>query len=253
MERRAGGGGSRAAGLVLGLLLVLGGVALLAAQYMGWDVRFDVAAYGWPIFVILPGLALLAIGLITDHEAGVGMAVAGSIVTTIGLILSYQAATGHWASWAYAWTLIPTAVGVGMVLWGALHLRASVIRGGLGSLGVGLLMFLIFFGFFEGLIGLGADNALRPLARSALPFALIVAGALVILARVWPRRRDRPEQHERWVGARPMAGHEPASVVTPPLLAQEPAPSVADATAVDEFASADRADDEQPGASRPGD
>jgi hypothetical protein len=224
MDRRSGG--ARSGGLVLGLLLVVGGAALLAAQYLGWDIRLDLANYGWPIYVVVPGLLLLVIGLITFHEAGVGLSIAGSIVTTVGLILAYQWTSGNWASWAYAWTLIPAAVGVGMLLWGVLHLRWSIVRGGLGSLGVGLVMFLVFFGFFEGLVGLGDDEGLREIARSALPIALIVAGLLVIVGRFWPRGRHEPAP-DRWMAARPMGGPEPPPM-TPPMRAAEPQPFVAE-------------------------
>ena len=42
------------------------------------------------------------------------MAVPACIVAGIGGILYYQNMTGDWASWAYAWTLIPGFVGVGI-------------------------------------------------------------------------------------------------------------------------------------------
>jgi hypothetical protein len=198
MERRRGG--SRIGAVLLGLLLVAGGVALLAAQLYGIDLRFDLAQYGWPIFVILPGVALLVLGLVISDEPGIGLAIAGSIVTTVGLILSYQWATNHGASWAYAWSLIaPTSVGAGMALWGLLHLRGRILRAGLGALLAGLVMFVILFGFFEGLLGIGGERGLAPLGRMALPIALIAGGVLIILARLWPRRRRRPSQGE-WPG-----------------------------------------------------
>jgi hypothetical protein len=181
--------------VILGGLLVIGGIGLLLAQFYGIDVRFDLARYGWPVYVILAGVALLLIGLISPGQPGMGLAVAGAIVTSIGLILSYQWATDHWASWAYAWALVaPTSVGAAMVAWGILHLRGRVVRDGLGALFVGGVLFLVFFGFFEGLIGIGGDRGLAPLGRTALPLALIVAGALIILARGWPRRRHEREQ-----------------------------------------------------------
>ncbi|CAN5548209.1 hypothetical protein BH23CHL7_BH23CHL7_24690 [soil metagenome] len=192
MEHRSDRRG-RAPGLALGLLLIVGGAALLVAQFLGFDVRTELAAFGWPIFVIGAGLLLLVVGLATGDDAGVGLSIAGSIVTTVGLILSYQSATGHWASWAYAWALIPAAVGAGMIAWGTLHLRAKIVRDGLGGLATGLVLLLVFFGFFEGIVGVGGDNPLRPLARTALPIVLIVAGVAIIVARLgpWRHRRER--------------------------------------------------------------
>ena len=199
MERR---GDSRLAGLLLGGLLVVAGIALLAVQLLGYEIRLDLIGLGWPVFVIAPGVILLVIGLIVDREPGIGLSIAGGIVTTVGLILAYQWTTDHWSSWAYAWSLIaPTSIGAAMVLWGLLHFRRSVIRDGLGALGVGLIMFLLFFAFFEGLLGIGGERGLAPLGRSALPLALILAGVLVIVGRVWPRRARR-------AGGAPPLGHE---------------------------------------------
>ncbi|HEY7598649.1 MAG TPA: hypothetical protein VH741_01890 [Candidatus Limnocylindrales bacterium] len=192
MERDAGGG-SRRAGLIFGVLLVLGGLALLLAQVYGYELRLDVERLGWPAFILIPGLVLLVIGLALGDEPGVGLAVAGGIVSTVGLVLAYQQATGHYASWAYAWALVaPGAVGLSMVLWGVLHLRSGVIRSGLASLGVGLVLFLVFFAFFEGVLNIGGERGLAAYGRQALPYALILAGVLVVLGRLLPDSRPRP-------------------------------------------------------------
>src|SRR5438094_4713895 len=54
MERRASGS------LILGLLLVLVGAAYLFGQYVPRPLfAVDLGHYGWPLFVIVPGLALL--------------------------------------------------------------------------------------------------------------------------------------------------------------------------------------------------
>ena len=56
----------RQATWLLGVLLVVGGVVLLVAQY----ARIDLGHYGWPLFVIVPGLALLATRLLPGRPAG---------------------------------------------------------------------------------------------------------------------------------------------------------------------------------------
>ena len=85
--------------VALGLILIVGGGALLVAQLM--DVDFG--RIGWPFFVIAPGVVLLLAGLASS--GGLGLAIAGSIVTMVGLILFFQNATGLYATWAYAWAL----------------------------------------------------------------------------------------------------------------------------------------------------
>src|SRR5204863_1346254 len=87
---------------VLGGLLVLIGAILLAGQF----VRVDIGHYGWPFFVIAPGILILLVALTARGAVSEGLAVFGSIVTVSGLILLIQDATDHYESWAYAWTLI---------------------------------------------------------------------------------------------------------------------------------------------------
>lgn len=181
---------SRGSSIVLGLLLIGAGVVFLAMQWYDVQLPFDLGRVGWPLFIIAPGVLLLLVGLFLPVLPGARLAIAGSIVTTVGLILAYQSSVSHYASWAYAWALVgPGAVGAGMMLWGGLHLRRDMIRGGLAALGIGLVLFLVGFAFFEGVLNLGGDRGLAPLGRQALPVALIVAGFLVIATRLWPRRR----------------------------------------------------------------
>jgi len=186
----------RSVGLVLGALLIIAGIVLLIAQQVGFDVTAELGRLGWPIFIILPGLALLAVGLILDAPPGVGLAVAGAIVTTVGLVLAYQSATSHWTSWTYAWALVgPMAAGAGLVLWGTLHRRMQFIHGGLGALAAGTVLLVVFFAFFEGLLGLGGERGLAVLGRQLLPVALIAVGLLVIVGRLlMPGRPARPSR-----------------------------------------------------------
>jgi hypothetical protein len=189
---------SRWAAIALGLLFIVGGGLLLAVQYWGLTLPFDLTSFGWPIWVIVPGVAILVIGLVTPAEPGAGLAIAGSIVTAVGLLLAYQYSADHFSSWAYAWALVaPGSVGAGMILWGTLHLRGSMVRSGIWTLAWGLVLFLLGFAFFEGLLHLGGERGIAPLGRQALPIALIVIGVAIVLTRLWPRRRDWSDSWSR--------------------------------------------------------
>ena len=99
---------------VVGGLLVLIGAILLAGQL----VRIDVGHYGWPFFVIVPGVVILFVALTARGAISEGLAILGSIVTMTGLILLFQDATNHYESWAYVWALVfPGAIGLGMILY----------------------------------------------------------------------------------------------------------------------------------------
>jgi hypothetical protein len=184
--------GARRASIVIGLVLVLVGAGLL----LGWTVDL---AVGWPVWVIAPGLVLLVLAFVVGGTGGVGFAVAGSVVTTVGLILAVQEATGTWASWAYAWALVaPGAVGAGLLLYGGWTRDGEMARGGLVTLVTGVVIFAVGFAFFEGVLTL--NDLTGPVANLVVPAVLVGLGALLILGAFRPRGRWAP-----WTGGPPGA------------------------------------------------
>ena len=69
-------------GLALGLVLVVVGIFFLIMRLFS----VDLSSYGWPLYVIIPGLTLLIVGFVS---LGTGALVPGGIVTMTGLILAY--------------------------------------------------------------------------------------------------------------------------------------------------------------------
>ena len=119
--------------LVLGVFLVPVGLATLVLQRTGVDVSPWLGGSGWTLYVIVPGLGLLMAAVGTTGGWAKGLTVAGAILTTVGLTLLYQDQTDHYASWAYAWTLIPIAVGAAFVAHGWRVGRPDLVARGLGS------------------------------------------------------------------------------------------------------------------------
>ena len=177
----------RRGAVILGAILIIAGGAFLVTNVTGFAL--DAA---WPLFVIVPGLVLLAASFAAGGEAGGGLAIAGSIVTTVGLILAVQEATGLYSTWAYAWALVaPGSVGVGMFLFGTFTGRPDLRLAGLRLAGIGLALFVGFALFFEGVIGLSSDGP--PPLEGLLPIALIALGAVLVLGSLFGRRRpDAP-------------------------------------------------------------
>ena len=180
-------GTSRGAFMVGALLIVLGAAALV--------VRVSGVNIGWPVWVILPGLALLVAAFALPEPGGSGLAAAGGIVTAVGTLLAVQDATGTYASWAYAWALVaPGGVGVGLLLYGLLTRRGDIARGGLASLITGIVLFLVGFLFFEGLLHLNGDR-FAGLTSLSVPIVIMGIGAAVLVGAIIPgpwRRRSRP-------------------------------------------------------------
>ena len=160
--------------LLLGGILVTLGILFLIGQL--FDVY--IGRWIWPFFVMAPGVLLFSLGLAREDQPGVGMAIAGSVVTSTGALLFLQNITGLWASWAYAWALIaPTSVGAGQMLFGLLKGRPELVTTGTRLVKIGGIIFLVGFVFFELLIGVSGFG----LGRIGWPLFLIGLGALLVV------------------------------------------------------------------------
>jgi hypothetical protein len=153
-----------------GAILVALGVAFLLRQ----TFQIDIGGFAWPLYIIVPGLGLLGAALLGGRGAG-HLAIPGSVVTAIGLILFFQSTFDYYESWAYAWALLPTAAGVGMMIAGLREGRPKELHVGVEMIAGGLTAFLVFGTFFELFIYHGAF-----LGAYTWPVALIVVGAILL-------------------------------------------------------------------------
>jgi hypothetical protein len=169
----------RGNGLALvGALLVVAGIGWLVARALGLDAFAAIGDAGWPFFVIVPGVILMVVSLLPEPPRGVGFAIAGSIVTTVGLVLLYQDQTDHWESWAYAWALVgPGAAGIGMLLYGLIFGQRDLVSAGARLAAVAAVIFVVGYWFFETVFATGR----APVDLGAWwPVAIIVAGIAVL-------------------------------------------------------------------------
>ena len=166
----------------LGAVLIVLGIFALVVVVAG----VDLTQYGWPLFVIIPGLTLLVVGFIWF---GSGASIPGGVVTILGLVLAYQNATGDWPSWAYAWALIiPGGVGLGMYLQAMRDRDQHALRTGRMLMFVGFMIFAIGFVLFESILGIsGRDYGL--VGKAALPALLIVIGVILLVRSIQRSRR----------------------------------------------------------------
>ncbi len=166
--------------LALGLFLILV-AAFLAALRLYPPLRTFIPPFDWPMWVVIAGGVILLIGLLVGAPR---MAIPACIVAGIGGILYYQNATGDWASWAYAWVLIPGFVGVGTILAGLLgqDFRRSV-REGLNLILISAVLFLIFAAIF------GRLAILRPYQEYFLAGLFFLLGLWFIIRGLTRSRR----------------------------------------------------------------
>jgi hypothetical protein len=152
--------------------VVVGLFALLVA-FAG----VDLTQYGWPLFVIVPGLTLLVVGFV---GVGQGASIPGGVVTVLGLLLAYQSSTGDWATWAFAWALVaPGGVGLGMYLQALRDRDVHALRTGRSLMYIAVIIFMIGFVLFESILGIsGRDYGF--FGKAALPILLIVIGVILL-------------------------------------------------------------------------
>jgi hypothetical protein len=181
MERRATGS------LVLGLLLVLVGIAYLVGQYVPRpSFQVDLGHYGWPLFVIIPGLALMAIG--ATNRGASGLCIPGAIIIVTGLVLAIQNTFDLYATWAYAWALVaPGGVGIGLWVQGLVTGSPGQRAAGLRTTGTGLAIFLVGAAFFEGVIHI-SGRELGAVGQLILPALLVAVGVWLLIRRGLPIR-----------------------------------------------------------------
>lgn len=156
-------------------------IGLGALFLLGQVFNFSFFGALWPLIVVLPGLAFLYGAWRGDKNAA-GMAVPGAIITGLGGILFYQNITNHWESWAYAWTLFPVFLGLGLTFAGRRNGDQNAYRTGQGFVRWGSIAFLIGASFFELLI----FNRGGVFGTLALPLLLIGLGVLLLFRRGEP-------------------------------------------------------------------
>lgn len=171
--------------LIGGSLLIIFGVLALFGKIFQ---NYDFWGTFWPFFVIGVGL-LFFVGMFAGGRSVSGLAIPGSIITTIGLMLFYQNITSHWESWSYGWTVILMSVGVGIFIMGIWGQNTTQRAAGLRLLRLGLILFVIFGAFFELIFTAGNPFGLRSVI---FPVGLILLGLYLVLSRsgLLPGRSD---------------------------------------------------------------
>jgi len=150
-----------------GLILLVLGLFIFFSRFV------NLGDFLWPLYIIIPGV-LLFIGTVVGGKEFMPLTIPASVITTVGLILFTQNMTNHYASWAYAWALIPASIGFGMVLIGSQTFNTRLQENGYQMIKVFLLMFAVFGAFFELFIFKSWLNS-GPSAY-AVPIVLVIAG-----------------------------------------------------------------------------
>lgn len=164
---------SNVGALVGGAILIALGLLTLAEQLVR---GFNLWSTLWPFFVVGIGV-LFFVGMFAGGKSAAGLAIPGSIMIVIGLMLFLQNLFGHWESWAYGWTVILMSVGVGITIMGFYTGNPEQREKGWRVLKIGLVLFVLFGGFFEMVFNSFA------ISKYIFPAALILLGAYLLIGR----------------------------------------------------------------------
>jgi hypothetical protein len=161
--------------LYLGILLLALGVFFLLGQFIGrgfWSLF-------WPFIIIAVGAAFF-VGMRAGGPGLSGLAIPGSVVSMVGLILLVQNTFHQWQTWSYAWALMIVAVGIGLTIHASYGSRQGARRAGRYLIRLGLILFLAFGVFFELLFFLIGNHYGSAIFWSV---ALIIVGVYIIFGR----------------------------------------------------------------------
>lgn len=180
-------GQGQAGSMVLAIVLIVLGVMFLLQELLNVDVWH----YAWPLFVVVAGLLCFAAMVLRGKGAG-WLAIPGSLLAILGLVLLFQNAFDRFESWAYAWALIfPTSVGIGHFIEGRWDDRPALRERGIRETRVGLIVFVVLAVFFELVINLGGYFR-EDLGRYLFPILLIILGIALIFGVFFNRPSARP-------------------------------------------------------------
>lgn len=176
-------------GLILGVILIGAGLIFLIGELTG------IASFGllWPLVIIGIGIAFF-IGMYLGGKSASALAIPGSILVMIGLILLVQNAFDLWLTWSYSWALIIVAVGIGLVIHGAYSERADLRASGVNLIHIGLGIFVIFgiiLSVFWSAIGVSNQG------YGIFGLLLVVFGAYLLLQRSYLLIKGRANWHDR--------------------------------------------------------
>jgi hypothetical protein len=161
--------------LFLGVVLVVTGGLFLADQLLG----IQIMAYFWPLLIVLFGLTFF-IGMLIAGRKGAGLAIPGAVITTLGTLLFIQNTFTLWGTWTYAWALLTSALGLGMLIMNGYLKREGLRRAAGVVIGIGLITFVVFGVLFEVVLNISGANIYSGVFLGA---GLILLGLFVVFSR----------------------------------------------------------------------
>jgi hypothetical protein len=174
--------------LVAGSILIVFGLLALISHFFSNSQFWN---YAWPVIIMAFG-GLFFVGMFAGGKSVAGLAIPGSILGGLGLMMLLQNLTNHWESWAYSWTVILISIGLGIYIMGLYTGNDYRRNSGLRLMKVGAILFIIFGGFFEMIF---SAFRLNGLSAYIFPALLILLGLYLVATRsgLWARKDNKSD------------------------------------------------------------
>lgn len=194
-----------------GFVLVVTGGLFLADQIL----ETEIMPFFWPLLVVLLGVTFF-FGMFFSGKRRAGLAIPGAIFTTLGILLFIQNTFDIWITWTYAWALLISAAGLGMLIMN-IYLKREGLRRAAGLIiGIGLVLFVVFGVLFEVIFNIRGTNMKTGIFLGG---GLVLLGLFVIFSRpLFARsRKTTPAEVEEEI---PAPGGQVAEAVEAPAVEQ---------------------------------
>ncbi len=174
--------------LYLGFVLVLIGGLFLADQLF----ETQLMATFWPVLVILFGLTIF-VGMLVAGKKGAGLAIPGSVMTTLGVLFFIQNSFDLWVTWAYAWALLICATGLGLLIMNGYHKQPRLRQVAGLVIGIGLTTFVVFGVLFELIFNMAGTETNSGVFLGA---GLVLLGVFVVFSRALFHRKKEVQAED---------------------------------------------------------
>ncbi len=179
-------------GMIIGIVLIVIGLLAFFGRYFVLPEMDKL----WPLIVIGVGLAFF-IPILLGSKSSAGLAIPGSILVTIGVILFAMNLTDSWEAWSYCWALIVAAVGAGIWIKGLTIGQPEVQQHGLNVLRTGLILFIVFGVIMEFIFAQSGEAHWGGILLWSVLLTLV--GAYLLVTRLLQMRTPGGEQsHLFW-------------------------------------------------------
>lgn len=182
--------------------IILVGVALLVLNLVFGD-RFNVAL---PLvfYVLSGGFFILIYRFQQEWSWASYLYIPAFLLAAFGVIFTLNVLTNDWSSWAYAWLLLPAAIGIGMLFAGRGRSWPAYVNSIAWGAAIGGVTFFGVFGVIKG----------GQVIQIVAPLLLVAAGISIRFLALKPKDSGSFEERSKDLTSSPIPASDASDVST---------------------------------------